>query len=80
MSVETVRQVLVWCAAINCLVLLIWFLLFALPHAWLYRIWSRWFALTREQFDAINFGGIVLYEIGVLLFNLAPYLALRIAG
>jgi hypothetical protein len=33
-----------------------------------------------EQFGAINFAGIALYKLGILLFNLVPYVALRIVG
>ncbi len=80
MSLETLRGVLLWCTIINYAVLLTWFLLYVLPHAWLYRLWSRWFRLTAEQFDAVNFGGIVLYKLGVILFNLVPLLALYIVG
>jgi len=27
-----------------------------------------------------HYGGVVLYKIGILLFNLAPYIALRLVG
>ena len=47
---------------------------------WLQRIWSKGFSLPVEQFDAINFAGIVLYKTGIIQFNLTPYIALRIAG
>jgi len=80
MSMEMVRSALLWCTVINYTFLLIWFLLYVLPHGWLYRIWGRWFHLTHEQFDALNFGGIVLYKAGIMLFNLAPLVALYLAG
>lgn len=80
MSLEVVRSTLLWCAVLNYLVMLFWFLLFVLPHRWLYRICSRWFPLTSEQFDVINFSGIVLYKVAILLLNLVPYLALRIVA
>ena len=67
-------------AVINYLVLVVWFLLIASPHQWLYRLWGKWFPLRAEQFDAINFAGIALYKLGILLFNLVPYIALRIVG
>jgi hypothetical protein len=38
MSVEVVRGALLWCAIINYGLLLVWFLLFVLPHGWLYRL------------------------------------------
>jgi Family of unknown function (DUF6868) len=80
MRVELARNTLLWCAVINYGFLLVWFLLLALPHAWLYRLWGRWFRLSAEQFDAIGYAGIVLYKMGILLFNLVPYVALLIAS
>ena len=80
MSMEMVRCALLWCTLINYGVLLVWVLLYVLPHGWLYRIWGKWFRLTAEQFDALSFGGIVLYKSGIMLFNLAPLLALYLAG
>jgi hypothetical protein len=80
MSIEVARNVLLWSSIINYGMLIVWFLFFLLPHDWLHRFYGRWFHLTVEQFDAINFTGMVLFKIGILLFNLVPYIALRIAG
>ena len=80
MSIEMARSILLWCAVINYGFLVIWFLLYALPHGWLYRLWGRRFRVTAEQFDALNLAGIVLYKLGILLLNLVPFLALYIAG
>jgi hypothetical protein len=80
MSVDTLRNFFLWCTVINYLVLVVWFVLIVFPHRWLYRLWGKWFRLPAEQFDTINFAGIALYKVGILLFNLAPYVALRIAG
>ncbi len=78
MSVELTRNILLWCTVINFGFVLVWFLLLVLLHAWLYRLWSSWFRLTAEQFDAISFAGIIFYEVAILLFNLVPYIALCI--
>jgi hypothetical protein len=80
MSIEVVRGALLWCVIINFGLLAVWSLLFVLPHEWLYRLWRRWFRLSTEQFDTVNFAGIVLYKVGILLFNLVPYIALRIVA
>lgn len=80
MSIDVVRSFFLWCAVINYFVLMVWFLLLVFPHQWLYRLWGKWFPLTAAQFDLINFSGIALYKLGILLFNLAPYVALRIVG
>ena len=80
MSIDVLRNFFLWCAAINYSVLMVWIVLLMSPHDWLYRLWGKWFHLTAQQFDVINFGGIALYKLGILLFNLAPYVALRIVG
>ena len=80
MSIDVMPNFFLWCAVINYLVLVVWFLLVVFPHQWLYRLWGKWFRLTAEQFDAVNFAGIALYKVGILLFNLVPYVALRIVG
>lgn len=80
MNIQMAREVLLWCSIINYGLLVVWFLLLVLPHEWLYRLWGKWFRLSAEQFDAINFAGMVLFKVGVLLFNVVPYIALRIVG
>jgi len=79
MSVELVREVLGWCSLINLGLLLWWFLFLSLAHDWTYRVHSRWFKLSPERFDAIHYAGMAFFKIAVIVFNLAPYLALRIA-
>jgi len=80
MTIEMLRSALLWCSVINYGLLILWFLLFVIPHEWMYRLYGRWFRLTAEQFDAVNLAGIVLYKLAILLFNLVPYVALRIIG
>jgi hypothetical protein len=77
---EMARNALLWCAVLNYGLVVVWFLLYVLAREWLYRLWGRWFRLTAEQLDTINFAGMVLYKVGILLFNLVPYVALRIVG
>ena len=80
MNLAMLRDFLLWCLVINYAVLVVWFLVFLLAHDWLYRLHSRWFRIPVEQFDAIHYVGISVYKIGVILFNLAPWLALLIIG
>jgi hypothetical protein len=76
MNMGTLREVLLWSLVINYAVLLIWFAAFTLAHDRLYRLHNRWFAVSRETFDALHYGGMAVYKIGVLLLNLAPLVAL----
>jgi len=78
MSIAIARDVLLWCAVINYGVLLVWFLFFLLAHDWVYRLHGRWFHLSEEQFDALHYAGMAVFKIGILLFNLVPYVALHL--
>ena len=80
MELEVIRAFFAWCSVINIALLLWWaiFLLFA--HDWTYRLHSRWFKISVEQFDAIHYGAMAAFKLGVLMFNLVPYFALRIMG
>jgi len=52
MSIEVTRNFLLWCTVINCGILLVWFLFFALAHDWIQGIHGRWFHLSNDQFDS----------------------------
>jgi uncharacterized protein DUF6868 len=78
MSLALVRNVLLCCPVINYGVLLVWFLCFLLTHDWLRRLHGRWFHLSVEQLDTLHYAGMAIYKIGILLFNLVPYIALRL--
>ena len=76
MTIETVRSALLRCALMNYAILSVWFLVFILAHDWIYRLHSRWFHLSVEQFDMLHYAGMAIFKIGIILFNLVPYLAL----
>lgn len=78
MTIEIICETLGWCAVINYSFLLWWFSAFTLAHDWMYRLHRRWFDLSVGTFDAIHYGGMGLLKIGILMFNLVPYIALRI--
>ena len=78
MSSESVRRALLWCALLNYGILVVWFLFFMLAHDWMYLLHSRWFRISVEQFDMLHYAGMSIYKIGILLFNLVPFVALHI--
>jgi hypothetical protein len=79
MTAVTWSDFLLRCALINYAVLMLWFAAFTLAHDWLYRLHSRWFQLTRTQFDALHYGGMAFYKVAILLLNLVPFVALQLA-
>jgi hypothetical protein len=80
MTIEVARSFLLWCTVINYGILLVWFLAFVFAHDWFQGIHGRWFHLSRDQFDALHYAGMAIFKIGIMLFNLVPFVVLSILG
>jgi len=80
MELETIRAFFAWCSVINMGLLLWWAIFLLLAHDWTYRLHSKWFEIPVEKFDAIHYAGMVIFKLGVFMFNLVPYFSLRIIG
>ena len=75
----TLRDLLIWSLVFNYVILMVWFIALTVAHDGVYRLHTRWFQLSRETFDAVHYGGMAVYKIGILLLNLAPLVAVLIA-
>ncbi len=80
MTIEITRDVLAWCSVINVGILLFWWVWFMLAHDFMYQLHGKWFKLSVERFDAIHYSLMGFFKVGIILFNLVPYFALRIVG
>jgi hypothetical protein len=80
MTIEVTRAFLLWCTVIDYGVLVVWFLAFVFGHDWMMRLHGRWFRLSRDQFDALHYAGMSMFKIGIILFNLVPFVVLSILG
>ena len=80
MSIEILRNTLLWCTVINYGVLLVWLLFFIFAHDWMHRLHGRWFHLSVEQFDTAHYIGMALFKSVVIIFNLVPFIALHIVA
>lgn len=76
MNPDTIKELLLYCLAINYAILMLWFGVFSLAHDWLYRLHSRWFRLPVETFDTLHYASMALYKIGIIMLNLVPLIAL----
>ena len=80
MTIEVTRSFLMWCTIVNYVILIVWFLVFVFAHDVMLRIHGRWFHVSRDQFDALHYGGMSVFKIGIMLFNLVPFVALSVMG
>ena len=79
MNSEQIMDLLQWSTLINLCVLVAWAVLFMTARGFVYRMHGRWFRLSESQFDAVHYGGMALFKILWIIFNLAPLLACYIA-
>ncbi len=80
MDIATLTRLLLWSLVVNYVVLLIWFVAFAVAGDAIQRLHGRWFRLSDNTFDAIHYGGMAFYKLAIVLFNLAPLIALWVVG
>lgn len=80
MTINEVRNVLLWCVGLNYLILFVWAGVFVFAHDWMFRMHSRWFKLSVETFDGINYAGLAFYKVGIILLNLVPLVALWVVS
>ncbi|HTY76726.1 MAG TPA: hypothetical protein VMI34_02815 [Candidatus Bathyarchaeia archaeon] len=80
MTIDFTRTFFLWCTVINYGVLVLWFLVFVFAHGWMERLHGRWFRLSPDLFDALHYAGMSIYKIGIILFNLVPFIVLSLLG
>lgn len=80
MTIDVLRNALLYCAIINYAILIVWYLFVLAPHGWMLTLMGKNVRLSHEQFDTILVKGMTLYKLAIFLFNLVPYIALRIAA
>jgi hypothetical protein len=79
MSADTLRGMLLWSGIINYGFLILWVVLYLFAPG-LMRWVARFYRMSPETFDTIQFSGILFYKMAIFFFNLIPYVALRIVG
>ena len=78
MDSAELRSILLYSTIINYAILIVWFVALIVAHNPLYRLHTKWFKLSPDAFDAIHYGGMSVYKIGIMLLNLVPLVALSL--
>lgn len=78
MNVEILQGMLGWCAIINYSILVYWFLWISLADDWVYGMQTRFMKIDRARFDLVHYVGISFFKVFIFVFNIVPYIALRI--
>ena len=81
MDIRKLTRFLLWCTIINGGLLIVSFAVFAIAGTeFVYQMHGQWFAVPRETFNATLYMFLGTYKIAILVFNLVPYVALRIVA
>ncbi|MCB9229933.1 MAG: hypothetical protein H6618_10000 [Deltaproteobacteria bacterium] len=74
----SLTEFLMWCSVVNGSLLGFWLICWMMMPDVIYKLHSHWFSLPREQFNLALYCFFGLLKIFFIIFNLVPYLALRI--
>ena len=80
MDTHTLQSFFGWCTILNIAFVTLLGLFLAAAGDFVYRVHSSLFKLTREQFNVTIYGWLGTYEILIIVFCLAPWIALQIIG
>ncbi|NNE86166.1 MAG: hypothetical protein HKN28_19550 [Alphaproteobacteria bacterium] len=80
MDTQTLTEFFMWSTIIN-VALFAWATVwFMLAPDLTYRIQTKFFPMPREKFNVIIYAFLGVFKIFILVFNIAPYVALLIIG
>jgi len=77
MDKSEVLHLLGWCSLIYLSILVLISILSLFARKWLYSLHSKWFALSEEHFNSINYALLGWFKLMLIMFFLVPYLVLR---
>ncbi|ANJ66574.1 hypothetical protein A9404_03530 [Halothiobacillus diazotrophicus] len=80
MSMTELTTFLGWCTLINTVLLFVAFLMLSLARKRIMTIHARIFQVPEEALPGIYLGFLGKYKLLIVVFNLVPYLALRLMG
>lgn len=78
-SMEWRARTLLWCFVLSVVLLCVWAIVYLALGRWAYGFQTRWFELSRHEFDLVMYCGMGLVKILAFVLFLIPYIAIRIA-
>ena len=78
MTVQMLQSFFMWCSIINVVLLMLMFFIITTAKEWTYKIHSRWFNISKENFDLVLYCFLGLYKLLVWIFCIIPWIALSI--
>ena len=79
-SIKSLATFLGWCTIINFGIFLIVVLAWMLVNDYTSQFSASMMGLTPQEVKVAVINGLMVYRAGIILFNLVPYIALKIMG
>ena len=77
---DTLEKITMRCFIIGMVLMLIWFFMCLIVGDCMYRIHSKWFALSKHELVVVHYCGLMFTKICIFLFFLVPYIACKLCG
>ena len=77
-SLETLTEFLGWCTILNVGMLALAAISVMAMHGLMARIHASMFGVSEADLPRVYFNYMAQYQIGIFVFNLAPYIALKL--
>jgi hypothetical protein len=77
-QLEYLARALIRCFLLSVALLAFWGVCYLIIDDWVYGFHSRFFEMTRQQFDLIMYCGMAFVKLSAFVFFLIPYLSLRL--
>ena len=78
MEIATLKAFLMWCTILNGGLLIYTSVMCVIAPDWIYRMQSKWFAISKDTCTIAMYSFLGLFKICFLVFNLVPLIALSI--
>jgi hypothetical protein len=75
---ENLAGILIRCFFLVYALLLIWFIFCLVGGDWGYNLTSKWFQVSKHEYNLVCYCGIAFMKICVLTFFLIPYIAIEL--
>jgi len=78
MTTEVVKNFFMWCSLVNYGILALWCCIFIFSHDTMKNLTEAALRCRLERFDEMQVYGITFYKVGIVLFNLVPWVTLAL--
>ncbi len=79
MIIPMIKEFLLWSFIVNSALLTIWLLAILIGKNWIYKMHSRFFKISMEQFSVVHYAGIAFYKTTIFVLFIVPYIVLSIS-